>query len=355
LNIGSTETVDAKQQLPLKQVGHKAEFAKDVAAMANNPATSYLIIGLKDNTFEPCGSLKHHHTQNDLNQILSDKVDPPVTVGYQEFIIDQNEYAVVEIDGCNPPYIIARDVVHQKPDTKRVRIYRGMIFVRHEDRTEGAGRSELEDLLDMHLRNHFQGTTRKALHLALDKPEFWEYLLTAELLRSESDRLAREFDDLDRGLAFRRTRYVDGNQFIAWARPRLQDLVNLVGFLMVAVTEEIPASWGPPGEPGDPLEIKRAVDKTIYACEELLEWQSEIRSLYPPEPFVPLKGMMSDWAFPLFEQIAAIPDALVEPLEDPDAKGTYTVQVVFEAPANIDEVHAELDRLANHPEVWIDE
>ena len=98
-----SKTVDAKQEIGLKEVGAKAEFVKDIVAMANNGEPSFLIVGLADGTFTPVGTLNYHYNKNDLNQLLVDKIDPPLTVDYQEFTIDENEYAVIEIYGTNPP------------------------------------------------------------------------------------------------------------------------------------------------------------------------------------------------------------------------------------------------------------
>lgn len=140
------ETVDAKRELILKEVGDKAEFVKDVVAMANNGEPSFLIIGLEDGTFTDVGKLSHHYNTNDINQILVDKIDPPIVVDYKEFSIDGNEYALVEINGQNPPYIVARDLVPNPTDRKKVRVYRGTIYVRHADRTEGISRTELEEI-----------------------------------------------------------------------------------------------------------------------------------------------------------------------------------------------------------------
>ncbi len=65
-------TVDAKYALTLKENGGKAEFIKDIAAMANNFEPSYLIIGLNDVSFSDVGPLVNHYTKNNLNQILED-------------------------------------------------------------------------------------------------------------------------------------------------------------------------------------------------------------------------------------------------------------------------------------------
>jgi len=142
-----SKTVDAKRELILREVGDKAEFVKDIVAMANNGEPSYLVIGLEDETFTPIGQLNHHYNTNDINQILSDKIDPPVVIGYKEVAIDENEFAIIEIHGQNPPYIVARDLIHNQTDRKRTRVYKGTIYVRHADRTEGISRSELEQIL----------------------------------------------------------------------------------------------------------------------------------------------------------------------------------------------------------------
>ena len=142
-----SETIDAKRELVLKENGDKAEFVKDVVAMANNGEPSYIIIGLEDGTFAPVGKLAYHYNMNDINQILSDKIDPPVVVDYREFVIDGNEYAILEINGFNTPYIVARDLVHNQTDRKRTRVHKGTIYVRHADRTEGISRAELEEML----------------------------------------------------------------------------------------------------------------------------------------------------------------------------------------------------------------
>mgnify|MGYP000955716012 CR=1 FL=1 len=141
-----SETIDAKRELILREEGDKAEFVKDVVAMANNGRPSCLIIGLEDGTFAPVGRLAHHYNTNDINQILAGRIDPPVVVEYREIIIDGNEYALLDINGTNRPYIVARDVVHAQADRKRVRVYKGTIFVRHGDRTEGISRAELEEI-----------------------------------------------------------------------------------------------------------------------------------------------------------------------------------------------------------------
>jgi hypothetical protein len=144
------KSVDAKQELRLIENGDKAEFIKDITAMANNGEPSYIIVGLQDKTFQEIGCIKYRYDKNTLNQILANKIDPPIVVDYREFKIHNSEVAVIEVNGTNPPYIVAQDIIHARKDRKQARIYKGTIYVRHEDRTVGISRIELDEIL--HIR-----------------------------------------------------------------------------------------------------------------------------------------------------------------------------------------------------------
>lgn len=137
-------TVDAKLELTLHENGDKAEFVKDIIAMANNGQPSFLVIGLVDGTFDFAGKLANHSDSNTINQILADKIDPPLIVDYQEFVIGDNECAVITIDGEDRPYVVARDIINNRADRKKSKVYKGMIFIRHGDRTTGISRIELD-------------------------------------------------------------------------------------------------------------------------------------------------------------------------------------------------------------------
>lgn len=347
------KTVDAKRELILQENGDKAEFVKDVVAMANNGELSYLVIGLEDKTFRPIGALSHRHTKNDLNQLLADKIDPPLVVGYQEFTSSEGDYAIIEILGRNPPYIVARDLTHNKQDRKQVRIYKGTIFVRHEDRTEGISRSELEVFFQGGLRRAFEGESDLALQLVLNQPDFWEYLLTAELLQLKMAQITRAYADLNKGLLYKGIVRMSGADFLNWASTRGNDLGSLINLLKATITEEMPASWRAQSESGDPLEIKRAVEKIVSACNELVQWEIDLRSVVPPDAFVPLKQMMEGWTSQPIKQIEKLATKLREPFEQPNPKEEYAVEIVFEAPPNVDEAIAEIERLKNHPEEWL--
>jgi hypothetical protein len=345
------KTVDAKQELALTGLGEKAEFVKDVVAMANNGEKSYIVVGLVDGTFADMGTLPRHYQKNDLNQMLADKIDPPATVDYQEFTINGNEYGLIEIIGYNLPYIVARDLVPDRTDRKQTRIYKGMIFVRHEDGTEGISRTELEELLTKRgIKKEFEHETEYAQQLVFERPFAWEYKLTAELLRSKLVPIERKFDELHRGLVYKKTTRIQGLEFFYWVRSKCDDLANLIGIASKVLTEEIPASWGEPGVPGEPLEIKHAVDKLTSVCNELVEWETDVRFVIISDAFASLKQRMEGWTSQIFDEIDNVPEQLTEPFKQPDPRGVYNVQLVFKEPPGLAEAMVELQNLQNDPQ-----
>lgn len=345
------QTVDAKRELSLTGIGEKAEFVKDIIAMANNGEKSYLVIGLVDGTFEDIGTLPRHYQKSDLNQILSDKIDPPITVDYQEFTINGNEYGLVEIIGYSPPYIVARDLVPDRADRKQIRIYKGTIFVRHEDTTEGIARTELEELLQKKgIKQEFANETDYAQQLVFERPFAWEHKLTAELLRAKLAPIKRKFTELQRGLVFKKTTTIQGAEFIYWSRSKCDDIANLIKIAGIVINEEIPVSWGLPGVSGDPLEIKHAVDKLISVSSELVEWETDVRFTTVPSVVEEFKQKMEGWTAQAFDEIDSAPDKLLEPFNQPDPKGEYNIQLVFKEPPGLAEAMVELQRLQNNPQ-----
>ncbi len=345
-------TVDAKYALTLKENGGKAEFIKDIAAMANNFEPSYLIIGLNDETFSDVGILVNHHTKNNLNQILEGYIDPPVIIDYQEFSIESNEYALIEIFENNPPYIIARDFVNNPKDQKKTRIYKGTVFVRHEDRTEGISRSELEELTGKGLRKAFENETEATKRIAFQHPPYWEYLLTVELLKTRIELVKKEFYELDRGVTFKKTKKLNGIEFVNWIRPRMNDLTLLVQALSNVINDDFELAWGKPGEPGDAIMIKQATDRIYVLCREILDWEIEYRSILLPETFDPLKKMMEGWAKEILTSVYDMPAKLLEPFQKPNASGKFVIEIKMNPLANTDNIVTEIKRLMSRPDLW---
>ncbi len=144
-------TLDYKEDLLLTKDGDKAEFVKDVLALANSGETAHIITGVEDGTGRPVG-FKTHHTAEQINQILKDKCDPPISVEYIEKNILGYDIGVIEFKGENSPYIVSvPDKYGGRLSTNPNRsfhIQRGTVYVRNYNMNQGAKRADLDKIYD---------------------------------------------------------------------------------------------------------------------------------------------------------------------------------------------------------------
>lgn len=142
-------TLDYKEDLPLANDGDKAEFIKDIIALANSGEIAHIIIGVEDGTGRPVG-FKNPHTAEQINQILKDRCDPPISVEYVERNILGYKIGVIEMTGEDPPYIVSVPDRFGGPlsasSSKSFFIQRGTVFVRNYNMNEGASRASLDKM-----------------------------------------------------------------------------------------------------------------------------------------------------------------------------------------------------------------
>jgi len=135
--------------LLLKSDGDKAEFVKDVLALANSGEIAHIIIGIENETWKP-SDIRTSHTPEQLNEILKDKADPPLRVEYVEKDILHYKIGVIEIKADDPPYIVAVPDKFGGPlsanPQKQFSIERGTVFIRNFNKNEGARRIDLDKM-----------------------------------------------------------------------------------------------------------------------------------------------------------------------------------------------------------------
>lgn len=141
--------LDYKEDLPLQTDGDKAEFVKDVIALANSGEKAHLVIGVEDGTGRIVGFRTTHQVEQ-INEILKDKCDPPISVEYAEKSILGYKIGVVEIEGENPPYIVSVRDKFGGPRSgnpqKQFFIQRGTVFIRNYNINEGVKRADLDKI-----------------------------------------------------------------------------------------------------------------------------------------------------------------------------------------------------------------
>jgi hypothetical protein len=175
----------------------------------------------------------------------------------------RSPYVALLFDTSKVPYVV------KVPNSDRLEVP-----WREGTRTRSATRFELLRIFSLLQKEEqlipvkeFADATVRAQRLAIERPPYWEYLLTIELLKSNLVQVRRNYNDVERGLAFKKSRTMPAKEFSNFVKAKMSDIELLLSTFTITLEEEIPKSWGEPGEAGDAIEIKRAVDRLNYSLQ----------------------------------------------------------------------------------------
>jgi len=134
----------------------------------------------------------------------------------------------------------------------------------------------------------------------------------------------------------KRIEILDTPKFLNDALSDLEQVINILGKL---INDEVHNAVGPPGTPGNALDIKNVCDKLLAASKELIAWEYRLQEITFPEEFSEMKEVMGGWTKPYFEEIFRFPSELRKSIsenEKNDGKVAVEVRLAFGAPANMD-------------------
>jgi len=131
---------------------------------------------------------------------------------------------------------------------------------------------------------------RQIIH---DRPDFWEYSLTSELLRDYLKNSLRTWNDLQRGLYVKDFSVVGEHEFGSWLRLKLRELSDLLAVLGPLYTRELTIAWGEVSVPGNPIEIRHICKLIQDAAERLVRYEEDVKFVHAPEEFDGVIDMMA--------------------------------------------------------------
>jgi hypothetical protein len=184
----------------------------------------------------------------------------------------------------------------------------------------------------------------EARRLARERPLYWEFLLTAELLKPKLTEVRRQFERQKMGLAHLPLRGISLTEFVDWIVIKMDDLVSLANALEGQLGV-IQASWGPLGQPGDVQKIQQGVNEFVHLCDHLVEWEKDLHATTPPEEAQRVKNTMKGWTEVVLREMERLPDELLRPFEG-GAKPQDGIKIQLTInPPSFDNFYAELDAL----------
>ncbi|HYE83258.1 MAG TPA: RNA-binding domain-containing protein [Clostridia bacterium] len=126
--------LDFKAVLSLKTESEKKELAKDVAAIANSKGgRGYIVFGIEDGTKNILGIEGKRYTEEQIQQLISQRCDPPVSVRLDIILLEGRQIAVLTIYKSS-----------QRPHQIR---QTGVFYIRRGSTTDIARREEIAGML----------------------------------------------------------------------------------------------------------------------------------------------------------------------------------------------------------------
>lgn len=136
-----TTNVEFKRQLDLATKADKAEFIRDILALATTKSSGerFLIVGFDDKTHQFIQSVDPAIDQNRLEHILNAYAAPAPRIRYHRVTWDRGEIGVIKVlrDPSMVPYRVTKTLGH---------ISQGDVYVRHGSQVEPPTPAELTAL-----------------------------------------------------------------------------------------------------------------------------------------------------------------------------------------------------------------
>jgi hypothetical protein len=147
--------------------------------------------------------------------------------------------------------------------------------------------------------------------IVIDKPDGWEWRLTAELMRHLNRPLFRKIEDLRDGLYVKLQVHVDSEEIIKWIQMRLAEASNLINPIS-GLIDRLNESWGPPGEPGNVEKIYHITCLIRDYLEQIVRYEEQIYFANVPKEYESLLDLFKNLLGSQSEKLSEIPDSLDE-------------------------------------------
>ena len=192
----------------------------------------------------------------------------------------------------------------------------------------------------------------RVFELVVEKPDLWEYLLFAEVLKENLNKLDDLRYDMKYGISFERTVCFENPiEILDYVRAKNKELIRKNEILCVVLNEALKEALGEPGVPGD-------AEYIIYVAEKLIEvyrsdhfWTLDFKCVSVPEMFEKLIEYASELSKSIIEDIENFIDdydkrinELAYGLEDISEKMVVSFKLELRSP-DMTRIDSEIRRL----------
>ncbi|WP_267126926.1 hypothetical protein [Xanthomonas sacchari] len=202
---------------------------------------------------------------------------------------------------------------HKLVDDDEARFPAGLLFEwqkEHERRVAeqlGKVAAEVRQRFEKRQLEEFGRLSFLAERIITEKGEYWEYQLTAEVLRYEISPILRRWRALQSGLYVKPLHKIEVDLFSEWFSGRMEEILQIVDAFTGLANNEVQRAWGKPHEPGNDMDIVSACRLFAEVCSATLAWEESVRFARCDNVFEELREKLIGIAGDMIEQTARIP------------------------------------------------
>jgi hypothetical protein len=188
----------------------------------------------------------------------------------------------------------------------------------------------------------FRNCSYLAQQIVLDKPDHWEYKLTAELLRSMAEPVLAKWGHLKRGLYTGASQIIPPEQILAWHGSLIAEIQRFSTATGGLVNEAFAEAWGEDGVPGSDRDILRVCGLFRELCEQLLGWEEKVRFAAVPMSFQPVQSHMVGTAGMILDELSKLPKGMADLFSGEPKTGVHKMSLVLDLPDKWVDNHEKL-------------
>lgn len=197
---------------------------------------------------------------------------------------------------------------------------------------------------DRHLEE-FGRLSYLAERIIIEKADFWEYRLTAEVLRFEMAPVLQRWAALHRGLYMKPNYLVPKMESANWIQTRIAETLQITHALSELMNVEFARAWGEPGVPGNDISIVSTCRLFAGVCASAIDWEEKVRFAKVDEAFEEVRDLYVGIAGGLIDEAAKVPAYLNSVFSGEPEPGEYRLSLTLDVPEGwVEAVQAALKR-----------
>jgi len=177
-----------------------------------------------------------------------------------------------------------------------------------------------------------ENETDRIKQIAVEKLDFWEYILASELMKSRLVEINRSYIELQKGLIFKKSKTLDIPEFSDWFSNSATDFERLLSIFKQLFEIELIKAFGEPGVSGNIYEIKSSIDKIASVCKELLAWEVELKGIIPPIELKEAAQLLQGWTKGIIEEINKFPKMIDESFSPQNLAKGGDIRIILNFP-----------------------